>query len=103
MSKLKRSMLAGIPLAERPFARVVGDDVRGERIVWFFEPQSTDGKFQTKELINARNNSPPPSTRSKRSSAVRDYVQAASSFAELLALQDGSRNFVILFWTQLRM
>ena len=41
----------GIPLAESPFARVVGDGIRGERLVWFFEPQSPDGKFQTKELI----------------------------------------------------
>ena len=45
----------GIPLAERPFARVVGDGIRGDRLVWFFEPQSADGKFQTKELIEAWN------------------------------------------------
>ena len=45
----------GIPLAERPFARVVGDGTKGERLIWFFEPQSTDGKFQTKELIAAWN------------------------------------------------
>ena len=43
----------GIPLAEKPFVRVVGDGIRGERMVWFFEPQSPDGKFQTKELIAA--------------------------------------------------
>ena len=43
----------GIPLAEKPFVRVVGDGVRGERVVWFFEPQSPDGKYQTKELVNA--------------------------------------------------
>ena len=45
----------GIPLAERPFARVVGDGTKGERFLWFFEPQSTDGKFQTRELITAWN------------------------------------------------
>ena len=45
----------GIPLAEKPFVRVVGDDIRGERVVWFFEPQSPDGKFQTKDLIAAWN------------------------------------------------
>ena len=45
----------GIPLAERPFARVVGDGTKSERLIWFFEPQSTDGQFQTKELINAWN------------------------------------------------
>ena len=43
----------GIPLAEKPFVRVVGDGIRGERTVWFFEPQSQCGKFQTKELIAA--------------------------------------------------
>ena len=43
----------GIPFAERPFARVVGDG--GERLVWFFEPQSADGKFQTRDLIAAWN------------------------------------------------
>ena len=43
----------GIPLAPKPFVRVVGDGIRGERVVWFFEPQSEDGKFQTKELIQA--------------------------------------------------
>ena len=45
----------GIPLAEKPFVRVVGDGIRGERVVWFFEPQSMDGKFQTKELFEAWN------------------------------------------------
>ena len=43
----------GIPLAQKPFARVVGDGIRGERVIWFFEPQSADGRFQTKELIAA--------------------------------------------------
>lgn len=46
----------GIPLAARPFVRVVGDGVNGERVVWFFEPQSPDGTYQTKELIEAWNN-----------------------------------------------
>jgi hypothetical protein len=45
----------GIPLAEKPFVRVVGDGIRGERVVWFFDPQSADGKFQTKQLIEAWN------------------------------------------------
>jgi hypothetical protein len=43
----------GIPLASKPFVRVVGDGIRGERIVWFFEPQSLCGKYDTKELIAA--------------------------------------------------
>lgn len=43
----------GIPLAEKPFVRVVGDGIRGERTVWFFEPQSQDGSYQTKEMIAA--------------------------------------------------
>jgi hypothetical protein len=43
----------GIALAEKPFVRVVGDGIRGERTVWFFDPQSPCGKFQTKELIAA--------------------------------------------------
>lgn len=43
----------GIPLADKPFLHVVGDDIRGERTIWFFEPQSHCGKFQTKELIAA--------------------------------------------------
>ena len=46
----------GIPLAARPFVRVVGDGVSGERVVWFFEPHSPDGNYQTKELIEAWNN-----------------------------------------------
>jgi hypothetical protein len=45
----------GIPLAEKPFVRVVGDGIRGERTVWFFEPQSSCGKFQTQQLIEAWN------------------------------------------------
>ena len=46
----------GIPLAaEKPFVRVVGDGISGERVVWFFEPQSADGKLQAKELIQAWN------------------------------------------------
>ena len=43
----------GIPLAEKPFIRVVGDGIRGERVVWFFEPQSTCGKYRTTDLIAA--------------------------------------------------
>ena len=43
----------GIPLSDKPFVRVVGDGIRGERTVWFFDPQSPDGRFQTKELIAA--------------------------------------------------
>jgi hypothetical protein len=35
----------GIPLAQKPFVRVVGDGIRGERVVWFFEPQSADGTY----------------------------------------------------------
>ena len=27
--------------------------LQGERLVWFFEPQSHDGRFQTKELVAA--------------------------------------------------
>ena len=42
-----------ISLAEKPFVRIVGDGIRGERTVWFFDPQSRCGKFQTKELIAA--------------------------------------------------
>ena len=45
----------GIPLAKKPFVRVVGDNTRGERLVWFFEPQSADGQYQTAELIAAWN------------------------------------------------
>ena len=45
----------GIPLAQKPFVRVVGDGIRGERVVWFFEPQSADGTYQTKSLIEAWN------------------------------------------------
>ena len=43
----------GIPLAEKPFVRVVGDGIRGERVVWLFEPQSSCGKYLTAELIAA--------------------------------------------------
>ena len=43
----------GIALAEKPFVRVVGDGIRGERVVWFFDPQSSCGKYQTAELIAA--------------------------------------------------
>ena len=45
----------GIPLAEKPFVRVVGDGIRGERVVWFFDTQSADGTYQTKQLIEAWN------------------------------------------------
>ena len=40
----------GIALAEKPFVR---DGIRGERVVWFFEPQSSCGKHLTAELIAA--------------------------------------------------
>ena len=43
----------GIPLAEKPFVRVVGDGIRGERVIWFFEPQSRCGKYATSALIAA--------------------------------------------------
>ena len=43
----------GIPLSEKPFLKVVGDGVHGERTVWFFEPQSPCGKYKTRELIAA--------------------------------------------------
>ena len=42
----------GIPLSVKPFIKVAGDG-GGERTVWFFEPQSEDGKHQTKKLIEA--------------------------------------------------
>jgi hypothetical protein len=43
----------GVPLAEKPYVQVIGDGVRGERTIWFFEPQSTCGKYATKDLITA--------------------------------------------------
>jgi hypothetical protein len=43
----------GIPLAQKPFVRVVGDGVNGERMIWFFEPRSHDGRHLTKDLIEA--------------------------------------------------
>ena len=43
----------GIPLSDRPFLKVVGDGVRGERTMWFFDAQSPCGKYKTKELIAA--------------------------------------------------
>ena len=43
----------GIPLSAKPFIKVVGDGVGGERTMWFFEQQSPCGKFKTKELIAA--------------------------------------------------
>jgi hypothetical protein len=43
----------GIPLAQKPFVRVVGDGVSGERMIWFFEPRSHDGSHLTKDLIEA--------------------------------------------------
>ena len=43
----------GIPLASKPFIQVVGDGIRGERTVWFFEPVSLCGKYKTKDLIAA--------------------------------------------------
>ena len=38
----------GIPLSEKPFVRIVGDGIRGERTVWFFDQQSADNSFKTK-------------------------------------------------------
>jgi hypothetical protein len=46
----------GIPLATKPFIQVVGDGIKGERTVWFFEPVSLCGKYKTGELIEAWNN-----------------------------------------------
>ena len=46
----------GIPLAQKPFVRVVGDGVSGERMIWFFEPRSHDGSHLTKDLIEAWHN-----------------------------------------------
>lgn len=46
----------GIPLAQKPFVRVVGDGVSGERMIWFFEPRSHDGHHLTKDLIEAWHN-----------------------------------------------
>ena len=43
----------GIPLSAKPFLKVVGDGIRGERTMWFFEAQSPCGKYKTKELIAA--------------------------------------------------
>ncbi len=43
----------GIPLSDRPFLKIVGDGVRGERTMWFFDAQSPCGKYKTKELIAA--------------------------------------------------
>jgi hypothetical protein len=44
----------GIPLADKPFVKVVEDGCK-ERTVWFFEPQSPDGVHKTRELIEAWN------------------------------------------------
>ena len=46
----------GIPLAQKPFVRVVGDGLSGERMIWFFEPRSHDGSHLTKDLIEAWHN-----------------------------------------------
>jgi hypothetical protein len=43
----------GLPVAAKPLVRVVGDGIRGERVIWFFEPQSPCGKYKTSELITA--------------------------------------------------
>ena len=43
----------GIPLAEKPFIQVIDSASGNERTVWFFEPQSSDGKHVTRELIEA--------------------------------------------------
>lgn len=43
----------GIPLAEKPFIRVMGEGPNGQRTIWFFEPQSADGRFATRDLIAA--------------------------------------------------
>ncbi len=45
----------GIPLADKPFIKTVGDGIAGERTVWFFEPSSHCGKYSTKVLIAAWN------------------------------------------------
>ena len=45
----------GIPLAPKPLAQVVGDGIKGERTIWFFDPVSLCGKYITKELIAAWN------------------------------------------------
>jgi len=43
----------GVPLSEKPFVQVVGEGISGQRTIWFLEPQSADGRFQTKDLIAA--------------------------------------------------
>ncbi len=43
----------GIPLAEKPFVRVVDNTAGPERMIWFFEPRSHDGRLLTKDLIAA--------------------------------------------------
>ncbi len=43
----------GIPLSDKSFIKVVGDGVRGERTMWFFEERSLCGKYKTRELIAA--------------------------------------------------
>lgn len=45
----------GIGLADKPFMKLVGDGIRGERTVWFFETASPCGKYKTTELIAAWN------------------------------------------------
>ncbi len=43
----------GIPLAEKPFIKTVGDGISGERTIWFFESASACGKYRTDELVKA--------------------------------------------------
>jgi len=42
----------GVAFESKPFIRVVGG-VRGEKVVWFFEPRSRCGKFDTRQLMAA--------------------------------------------------
>lgn len=43
----------GVPLAQKPFVRVVGDTADPGRMIWFFEPRSHDGRYLTKDMIAA--------------------------------------------------
>ena len=42
----------GVPLAEKPFIKIV-DGAKGERTIWMFESTSYDGKYKTSDLIAA--------------------------------------------------
>ena len=46
----------GIPLAVKPFIKVIESADGRERTIWFFEPQSADGRHVTKTLIEAWHN-----------------------------------------------